>query len=650
MRSVIRFLTGIPATVLSAVLLILSLIFSRTGAEVLANLAWVPVAVSGFPLVWNAVLRLVKGRGMTKISPDLLIVTAMAAAVAIGDLFAAGEVAVIMAVGSILEERTANRAKKGISRLLSLAPETGRRITEGREEVVRAEEIRAGDILRVLPGESVPVDGVIVSGETSVDQSILTGESLPVEKGAGDEVFCGTVNRFGSFDLRAVHVGEDSTLRKMVRMVQEAEDNKAPTARAVDRYAAFMVPASLLVALVTLLATGDVTRAVTVLLVFCPCALALATPTAVMAAVGQAAKNGVIIKSGAALEAMAKVDTAAFDKTGTLTLGSLEVSDIFSFDDSMDEGAVLSLTASAEARSEHPLARAVTACAKRRGIECAPSEEFHMTAGKGISAKIGKTAVICGNERCLADEGIALTEAMRDALAALRGSGKAVIFTAADGRVIGLIGLADVLRPTAGSMIRNLTANGVRPVLLTGDNAQAAEYFAAKVGIDEVSADLLPEEKAVRIGQMQRDGRSVFMAGDGVNDAVALKTADVGVAMGGAGSDIAADAADIVLMSDDIAKLPYLKKLSCAALRTIRRSVTASMAINTAALVLSVMGLLGPTAGALVHNAGSVIVVMFAGFLYEKEFPESGSAGSEICQDVPLQVPAGVQNGADPVG
>ncbi len=618
-----KLLSGIPATIVSALFLILSLIFSHRGVKVIIDPAWISVIVSGLPLLYNAVARLIKSRGMAKISPDLLIVIAMSAAVAIGDLFAAGEVAVIMAVGSILEEFTINRAKKGVSGLLSLAPETGRRIRDNEEEIIPVGEIMAGDILRVLPGESIPVDGVIVNGETSIDQSILTGESLPVEKSKGDDVFCGTVNRFGAFDLKAVHVGEDSTLKTMVRLVEEAQERKAPTARMVDRYAAFMVPASLLIAAVTMLLTGDVTRAVTVLLVFCPCALALATPTAVMAAVGQATKNGIIIKSGEALEAMGHVDTIAFDKTGTLTRGRLEVSDIVSFDRMMDKDVILSLTASAEAKSEHPLGKAVIACAKDHGIGYAPSDDFHMTAGKGIMAGIDGRTVICGSERCIRDEGIELSEEAGEVLRAFRDSGKAVILTAIDGQVRGIIALSDIIRPAAGKMVSSLAKKGVKSVLLTGDNERAAGYFAEKAGINGICADLLPEEKSMRIEEMKDAGRTVCMVGDGVNDAVALKSADVGIAMGGAGSDIAADAADIILMSDDISKLPYLKQLSDATICTIRRSITASMAINTAALILSVMGMLGPTAGALVHNVGSCLVVMFAGLLYDMDFADA---------------------------
>ncbi len=626
-----NILTGIPATLLSAAFLVLSFVSSHFDITFPIDPAWIAAAISGLPLYYGAAERLIRGQGLAKISPDMLISIAMTAAIAIGDLFAAGEVAVIMAIGSILEEMTVNRAKSGMNRLISLAPETGRRITGDTEEIIPIDRIRKGDILRVLPGETIPVDGRIISGDTSVDQSILTGESLPVDKSAGDEVYCGTVNRFGSFDLTAVNVGEDSSLRRMARLVQEAEENKAPTARIVDKYASLMVPASIIIACITLLATGDITRAVTVLLVFCPCALALATPTAIMAAVGQAAKQGVIIKSGAALEAMGKVDTVAFDKTGTLTQGRLEVSDIISFDKDFDERAVLSLTASAESKSEHPLGKAVVSCASKYNIAYAASEDFGMTAGKCVTATVTGKKILCGNERSLTEAGVAVTDDIRKVLDGFRNAGKALILTAVNGKLAGVIALSDVLRPTAKDMVSALADEGVEAVLLTGDNRRAAGWFAEKTGIKNVCAELLPQDKAQRISSMQAEGRNVCMVGDGVNDAVALKTADVGVAMGGIGSDIAAESADIVLMSDDISRLPFLKILSVATVRTIKLGITASMVINTAALILSMAGILGPTTGALVHNVGSCLVVMFAGLLYDRDFENTAASKSPAC-------------------
>lgn len=614
------FLAELPMTIVGGVLLVFSFVLPRVGVNLPVDPAWGTVVISGIPLLYLAVWRIIYNPGISKISSALLITIAMFAAIAIGDLFAAGEVAFIMAIGALLEDATTNRAKKGLKKLISLAPTQGRRIRDGKEEMIPAEKIVKGNLLRILPGETVPVDGVIVNGETSVDQSIMTGESLPVDKIVGDAVFCGTINRFGAIDIRATKVGEDSSLQKLIRMVQEAEDKKAPMARIADRVASWLVPVAMLVAVIAGVATQDIVRAVTVLVVFCPCALVLATPTAIMAAIGQATKHGVIIKSGEALEKMGKVDTIAFDKTGTLTYGKLEVSDVLSFAPDLDEEKLLYLAASAEAKSEHPLGKAIVAYAKKRDLPLSESAAFQMTSGKGISAGVDGYQLLCGNEKYLHECGVSVTANAAATLEKLRLQGKASILVAVNSQCLGVIALSDVLRPEAAAMVQKLTAMQTNTVLLTGDNQKTADYFAAQVGIHEVYADLLPEDKVGNIAALQKHGRNVCMIGDGVNDAPALKTASVGVAMGSMGSDIAVEAADIALMSDDISKIPYLKRLSNATVKTIKLSITLSMCINFLAVTLSVLGLLNPTTGALVHNAGSCFVVLIAALLYDRKF------------------------------
>lgn len=622
------FLAGIPATIVAGVFLLLDLVphlveeFGGTaaGLEFLPfDPAWVTIIISGIPMLYLAIWRVIYNPGISKISSALLISIAMVAAIAIGDLFAAGEVAWIMAIGAILEEKTTERAKKGLKKLISLAPTQGRRIVNGKEEMIAAEEIKQGDTLRVLPGEIIPVDGIIINGETSVDQSIMTGESLPVDKVQGDEVFCGTINRFGAIDITATKVGQDSSLQKLIRLVQDAENKKAPMARIADKAASWLVPVALLIAVVAGLITKDIVRAVTVLVVFCPCALVLATPTAIMAAIGQATKHGVIIKSGEALEKMGKVDTIAFDKTGTLTYGRLEVSDIISFG-SVSENELLSLTASAEAKSEHPLGKAIVTCAKEKALQIVESDVFQMTSGKGIYAEVNGKKLLCGNEKYLLDNGVSISKEVGQELERLRTQGKASILVAEGNICIGVIAMSDVLRPEAKGMVDRLHDMNTNIVLLTGDNEKTADYFASQVGIRQVRAQLLPEEKVSSITAIQNEGKEVCMIGDGVNDAPALKTASVGVAMGGLGSDIAVEAADIVLMSDDISKLPYLKRLSNATVKTIKFSIGLSMCINFFAVACSVLGILNPTTGALVHNAGSCFVVLIAALLYDRKF------------------------------
>lgn len=624
-----NFLAGLPMTIVAGVFLLVDLVphlIEELGGTPVSltflpfDPAWVTIFISGIPLLYLAIWRVIYNPGISKISSALLICIAMFAAIGIGDLFAAGEVAFIMAIGAILEDMTTERAKKGLKKLISLAPTQGRRVTNSKEEMISADEIKLDDILRVLPGETIPVDGIIVSGETSVDQSIMTGESLPVDKAVGESVFCGTINRFGSVDIRASKVGEDSSLQKLIRMVQEAEDKKAPMARIADKAASWLVPVALGIAIIAGLATQDIVRAVTVLVVFCPCALVLATPTAIMAAIGQATKHGVIIKSGEALEKMGKVDTIAFDKTGTLTYGRLEVSDIISFGDDLDEQALLSMAASAEVKSEHPLGKAIVSYARERAVPVLNPNTFHMTAGKGVQAQVDGKILLCGNETFLSDHGVAVGGAVSSTLERLRSQGKASILVADGNRCIGVVAMSDVLRPEAGDIVRRLHDMSTDIVLLTGDNQKTADHFASQVSIRQVRAQLLPEEKVSNISKLQDTGHKVCMVGDGVNDAPALKTASVGVAMGSMGSDIAVEAADIALMSDDISKLPYLKKLSNATVKTIKFSISLSMCINFLAVTLSVLGKLNPTTGALVHNAGSCFVVLIAALLYDRKF------------------------------
>ena len=619
-KKVNEFLSSVPVTLVGGVFLVLSFLLPRMGISLPVDPAWITVVISGIPLLYLALWRIAYNPGISKISSALLISIAMFAAIAIGDMFAAAEVAFIMAIGGILEDMTTERAKKGLKKLIGLAPTRGRKIVDGREIMISAEDIKKDDILRILPGETIPVDGIIIAGETSVDQSIMTGESIPVDKEVGEELFCGTINRFGAIDIRATKVGADSSLQKLIRMVQDAENKKAPMQRITDKCASWLVPVALLIAIVTWFITKDIVRAVTVLVVFCPCALVLATPTAIMAAIGQATKHGVIIKSGEALEKMGKVDTIAFDKTGTLTYGKLEVSDIISFDSHIGESKLLLLAASAESKSEHPLGKAIVSHAKKNQLPIEDASEFRMTGGKGIFAKISGEDFYCGNKKFLEENGIVINEEIKETLEQLQMQGKASVLVAERQRCIGLLALADVLRPQAGNMVEKLDDMNTNVVLLTGDNKKTADYFAKQVGISEVCAELLPEEKVAHIRKLQSSGKYVCMIGDGVNDAPALKCAGVGVAMGSMGSDIAVEAADIALMSDDISKIPYLKRLSNATVKTIKFSISLSMCINFIAVTLSVMGVLTPTTGALVHNAGSCFVVLIAALLYDRKF------------------------------
>ncbi len=625
MKKLNDFLNSMPMMIVSGVFLLASLVEHLGlfgGFEYPIDPAWVTVFISGIPLAYLAIERVVK---QFFISSALLITIAMIAAIMIGELFAAGEVAFIMAIGAWLEDRTVERTKKGIEALLKLVPNTGRRIKKNAdgtvtEEVVDAKDLKVGDIIRVLPGESISADGKIVEGQTSIDQSIMTGESLPVDKVVGDGVFTGTINHFGSVDISVTRSFADSSLQKMIQLVKEAENNKAPMQKIADKWATWLVPIAIIIAIITYFLTQDITRAVTVLVVFCPCALALATPTSIVAAIGQATKFGVLIKSGEALERMGKIDTIAFDKTGTLTSGKLIVSDIIASGVSEDE--LLLFAASCEARSEHPLGKAIVNHAREKNVSVQESSNFQMTVGKGVVANVSGHTVICGNEKLLKENSkAAIPQAIETTISTLRSQGKAVIIVANESAVLGVLALSDTLKANSAEAVKQLNAAGItKTVLLTGDNERTAEYIAKQVGISDVCASLLPEGKVEAVKKLTADGRYVCMVGDGVNDAPALKTATIGIAMGTMGSDIAIDAADIALMGDNIEKIGYIKRLSNACVRTIQFNISMSMLINFVAIILSVLGILNPVTGALVHNAGSVLVVLNAALLYDRKY------------------------------
>lgn len=622
-------LSGLYMTILAGLFLLLDgiphLIEEFGGQSSFQNIfpfepSWVTVIICGFPLVYLSIRRIVYNKGISKISSALLISMAMFAAIAIGDIFAAGEVAFIMALGALLEEATTERAKKGLKKLISLAPVKGRKIQDNKEMMVPVESIQSGDYLRILPGETIPVDGRIINGETTVDQSIMTGESIPVDKIIDDDVFGGTINCFGAIDIIATKVGEDSSIQKMIQLIKNAEQKQAPIQRIADIVASRLVPIALMIACIGYLITGNIIVGVTVLVVFCPCALVLATPTAVMAAIGQATKHGVIIKSGEILETMGKVDTMAFDKTGTLTRGQLAVQSILAVDTDYSETDILQLAASAEAKSEHPIGKAIVSHAIEQDLEILDTTSFTMFVGKGIIAVIKGRELYCGNERFLEEHNIIVSESIQQAINVYRSEGKVSVIIADREHIIGIITLSDTMRNDVINMISAISSLDMTTVLLTGDSEEAATYIGKKSGVSEIHAELLPGEKVSIIESLQGKHHKVCMVGDGINDAPAMKIADVSIAMGTIGSDIAIETADIALMSDDLSKIPYIKRLSDATIKTIKFSIALSMVINCIAIILSLLEVLTPTTGALVHNVGSCLVVLIAARLYDRKF------------------------------
>lgn len=576
--------------------------------------AWIAIALCGIPIILQAIIGLVTA---FDIKADVLVSLALMASVIIGETFAAGEVAFIMQIGALLENLTVAKARAEIEKLVHMTPHTARKIVNGNEQMIPAEQVQAGDLLRVLPGEMIPADGIIQTGITSINQAVMTGESLPADKRPGDDVFSGTVNQFGSFDMAASKAGENSSIQRMIRLVQSADAGKAKIVSQADRWATWIVVIALISAVLTWLLTSQIIRAVTILVVFCPCALVLATPAAIMAAIGNATKHGFLVSEGDALEKLAGVTRITFDKTGTLTHGTPQVVAVQSFSPDNAAADIYALAACAESRSEHPLGKAVLQCyrAEYPARAILPVEQFQMLPGRGASASINGNTVLAGNAELLQEHRIFLPEQGVQAAQPYMDDGCTIIYIAADRQALGFLALSDTLRQEAGSMIEQIKKAGVTPVLLTGDHANAAKYIADVLGIDEVYANCLPEDKLNRIDHYQQNRQPVCMIGDGINDAPALKKARVGIAMGGIGSDIAIDAADIVLVNDDIKALPHLLHLSKQMMLTIQYNLTFSMALNFIAIILAMTGLLNPVVGALVHNAGSVAVIINSAFL-----------------------------------
>ena len=570
--------------------------------------AWVAIILCGTPIIKGAIEGLIRE---FDIKADVLVSIALLASVFIGETFAAGEVAFIMTLGALLEERTVEKARAGIEKLVHLTPRTARVVCDGVESIIPAEQVQVGDMLRVLAGETIAVDGVIISGQTSINQSVMTGESLPVDKGVGDEVSSGTVNQFGTFDMKASKVGENSSLQRMIRLVESADASKAKIVGIADRWATWIVVIALVSAVGTWFVTGEIIRAVTILVVFCPCALVLATPTAIMAGIGNATKFGILVREGDALERLSNVTRIAFDKTGTLTYGKPDVAAVESFSADISSDKLLTLTASAELRSEHPLGKAIVSHFRTTSnITLQEPQEFELIAGRGVKSTVEDYEIFAGNAELLIENSIVIPENILDKASAYRNDGCTVIYVAINGCAAGFVALSDTLRKDSADMIKKLQALNVRSVLLTGDNPQAASHIAKSVGIANVHSECLPEDKMSAIEEYQSKNEMVCMVGDGINDAPALKKAYVGVAMGGIGSDIAVDAADIALVSDDIKCIPHLLSLSQKTMKTIKLNLTLSMLLNFVAIILAMTGILNPVLGALVHNVGSVAVII----------------------------------------
>ncbi len=601
-------------TLICAVVSAAALVLSITGvcSKLLPfDIAWAAIFLCGVPILTGACKGVIFEHD---IKADLLVSLALIASVATSEFFAAGEVALIMQIGSLLEDYTSGKAREGIEKLISITPQMARLVHGETASEIPVEEVKTGDVLSVIAGETIPVDGTILEGETSVDQSVMTGESIPVDKRAGDAVFSGTVNLYGTFTMKADSVSADSSLQRMTRLAEEAEKNKAPIVSAADRWATWLVAAALSCAVITWIATGQFMRAVTVLVVFCPCAFILATPTAVLAGIGNAAKYGMIVRSGDALERLSKIRKAAFDKTGTLTYGKPKVTATVSVTEQYSDADILRMAALAEQKSEHPLGKAIWSSYERAGGKTEAIEDFRVIAGQGVSAVVDGRQVTAGNEEFMRSQSIDISACEVTCRTELD-KGATIVYVADGGELCGFIALADTLRTDVKRTLERLKSAGITPVLLTGDNAHAAKAISLSAGIEEYRANLLPEDKMRIISELSKSSGPVCMIGDGVNDALALTAADTGIAMGGIGSDIAVESADAVLVSDDIRRLPYLFSLMQKVMKKVHVNIIASLIINLTAVLLSALGILTPVTGALWHNCGSVFVVINAALL-----------------------------------
>ena len=573
--------------------------------------AWIAIILCGIPIVLEAIIGLITA---FDIKADVLVSLALIASICIGEDFAAGEVAFIMQLGALLEDLTVAKARAGIEKLVHLTPQTARILQNGTEKIIPAEEVKVDDILRVLPGESVPVDGIILSGQTSINQAVMTGESLPVDKKEGDTVSSGTVNQFGAFEMKATKVGEDSSIQRMIRLVQSADAGKAKIVGLADRWATWIVVIALTAAALTWIFTEQIIRAVTILVVFCPCALVLATPTAIMAAIGNATKHGFLVREGDALERLSTVKKIAFDKTGTLTLGNPKVIAVKNVSEQFSEDDVYTFTAAAEQLSEHPLGKAIVdSYRQEKNAALAPAFDFKMLPGRGVSAVVNNQTILAGNRELLEENHVAISTS--DDIEQFLKQGCTITYVAIKENFAGYIVLSDTIRPESTDMLDKLEKLGVPSVLLTGDNENAAKNIANQLHIKEIHANCLPEDKLNYIESSQNNSHPVCMIGDGINDAPALKKAFVGIAMGGIGSDIAVDAADIALVDDEVKELPHLISLSKRMMTTIKINLVFSMGLNFLAIILAIIGTLNPIIGALVHNAGSVLVIINSALL-----------------------------------
>jgi Cd2+/Zn2+-exporting ATPase len=544
-----------------------------------------------------------------KITVNVFVTVALVATVAVGEFRAAAVIVFIMAVAGALETYTLDKTRRSIRNLLDLAPRTATIRRDDGEIVIPVNEVQVDDIVVVRPGGRIPVDGIVAAGQSCVNQAPITGESMPVEKFKGSEVFGGTLNETGRLEIRTARVGRDTTLARIVHLVEQAQGTKAPIQNLADRFTTWFLPTVLVLAVIAFLTSGNVKVAVSVLLVACPCAFAIATPTAVTAGIANMARRAVLIKGGIFLELAQKMDVLLVDKTGTFTFGRPKVVDVIAFDGVLEE-EVLRLAAIAEKYSEHPLARSVIACAKERGIVVPDPDKFNIEVGMGVTAWLDGKEILVGKNKFLQDKGTCVAEYIEYAIAEQTEQGRTAILVANDMKPVGLIAIADEIRPQTHRSIESLKAMGIKKIImLTGDNHKVAKTVAKEIGVDDFQAELLPEQKLQFVEKLQKQGSVVGMIGDGINDAPALALADVGIAMGAAGTDVAVETADVTLMNDDLSRVVNFMNMSRKVLFRIKLNIFFSMMYNVIGFILAGFGMLTPVLAVVFQEIGCITVV-----------------------------------------
>lgn len=574
---------------------------------------------------WQRFLAGFRDVARRRITVNVFVTVALFVSIAAGEFLPAAVIILIMAVVGALESYTLDRTRRSIRSLLDLTPPMAN-VRRGDEEVpVPVVELQPGDVVIVRPGERIPVDGVVTAGAATVNQAPITGESMPVEKFKGHKVFAGTLNEDGRLEIRTTKIGADTTLARIVHLVEEAQESEAPIQGIADRFTVWFFPTVIVLAVIGYLSSGDVKVAVAILLVACPCAFAIATPSAVAAGIANMARRAVLIKGGIFFEIAGRIDSLVVDKTGTLTLGRPKVLEVIS-GDGVPENEVLCLAAIAEKYSEHPLAKAVMVLARERALEVPDPDEFRIEVGKGIESTHGGKEIVVGRDIFLRERGIAIPARIEQALTAQSDLGRTVILVARDREAIGLLSIADEIRAETVGAIELLKSLGVGKItMLTGDNSRIAQAVASQIGVDEFRAELLPEDKQSVVKEMKNKGKTVAMVGDGINDAPALALADVGIVMGGTGADVAIEAADVTLMDGNLSRLVEFVQMSRKVLRRIKLNIFFSIIYNVVGLTLAMLGHLTPVMAVIFQEAGCITVVLSSTLLLWAKVPGANS-------------------------